>query len=238
MNIIYIHKYIYILYTTLALPIWQHPFTIDCKVLCRSKHDTRVGPLAGKHALNHGKEKANAGTTFNRLFHTTKTCTQPNPPPPASFCSSIFQYQANVFQKTKRIFSTVSFPSHVLGRVGLFLCACFRLCPAEAGFWSRSFSTQFLFQALILLAHALIFITQGREMNEEFALRCCHWVGSLGGLWPPLPKGTWKLGSNQEFDRFAVVFCWYFFCLLVAVIKKIIVGTDWWHSFFFLYTSL
>lgn len=158
-------------------------------------------------------------------FIQQKLDTQPDPPPPASFCSSIFQYQANVFQKTKRIFSTVSFPSHVLGRVGLFLCACFRLCPAEAGFWSRSFSTQFLFQALILLAHALIFITQGREMNEEFALRCRHWV-YFGGVMAPPPKGTWKRGSNQEFDRFAVVFCWYVFCLLVAVIKKIIVGTD------------
>ena len=67
----HIHTYVYIYnfcFANLATPR-----TIDCKVLCRSKHDIRVGPLAGKHVLNHGKEKANAGTTFNRFFHTTKT---------------------------------------------------------------------------------------------------------------------------------------------------------------------
>ena len=48
------------------------------------------------------------------------------------------------------------------------------------------------------------------------------WVYFGGGYGPPPPPqaGTWKLRSNQEFDRFAVVFCWYFFCLLVAVINK------------------
>lgn len=169
-----------------------------------------------------GKRKPMPAQHSTDSFIQQKLDTQPDPPPPASFCSSIFQYQANVFQKTKRIFSTVSFPSHVLGRVGLFLCACFRLCPAEAGFWSRSFSTQFLFQALILLAHALIFITQCGEMNEEFALRCRHWVYFGGVMAPPQKKALGSCEAIRSRPKLSKLSCFVgmFFCLLVAVIKK------------------
>ena len=81
MKIIYIQLHTYIYIYNFCIANLATPRTIDRKVLCRSKHDIRVGPLAGKHVLNHGKEKANAGTTFNRFFHTTETWHTTRPPP-------------------------------------------------------------------------------------------------------------------------------------------------------------
>lgn len=199
MNIIYIHIYIYI--QLLLCQSGNTPYD-RLQGLVSVKTRYKSWSSRSKTCFESWARESQCRHNIQQILSYNKNLTHnPTPPPPASFCSSIFQYQANVFQKTKRIFSTVSFPSHVLGRVGLFLCACFRLCPAEAGFWSRSFSTQFLFQALILLAHALIFITQCGEMNEEFALRCRHWVYFGGVMAPPQKKRHSEAAKQSGVDR-------------------------------------
>ena len=251
---VYVHMHIYI--CTIILPYEYHihtyiymqlllcqsgntPYDRLQEVLCRSKHDIRVGPLAAKHVLNHGKEKANAGTTFNRFFHTTKTWHTTRPPPhPPVFVHPFFNTKQTSSKKQNESFQPSLF--HHMSSAEL---ASFSVLVS--GFAQL----RLVFGVEVSRLSSCFKLWFSWRMRSYSSLKAERWTkNSLsdaaigwdlwGGYGPP-PKRHLEAGKQSGVRPIRCrVLLVFFFCLLVAVIKKIIVGTDWWHSFFFLYTSL